>query len=491
MISIVGSISASDAGYAYDPVAPVITFGPSIPVTKIHNSLITIPVTIKDNYKVLTSGVGISATTAATITTPVQVADGETTFSILVTGEGTHDFVVTATDFVGLSTSALTSGYQITSAYSPDYLAPYITFSEQNPSNRTIMSRGELVDSVSGTVYENTGRLKVTVFDPDGSIAPSETNIGLAPGSVGYIDYSSLKQTIFPHTIEFDVWNISATGDVIVSAQDDSRNWTSASDGQWVIGCGANDKLINLTEFLPTHLKGESVFDFLQFFENFLNTLYTKSGDTCNHSILKKIERLSSLHNPEDIDMEYLEFFASMMGYGVGLNAGDLGLFTIGNADPTDADEIAEQNRALRFVVENLPNWYRIKSTRNAIKIMLYSFGIIGDVLYQYSNDYQNNWVSYDDNEQVNIKSVVPADYYPTPHFSLNVNIGLTTPNWITQIDEIINAINSIRPINSVFDHIAASLKITAERTGMNVNLRNTYIQHLTSDTVWTIELEV
>ena len=36
------------------------------------------------------------------------------------------------------------------------------------------------------------------------------------------------------------------------------------------------------------------------------------------------------------------------------------------------------EDKYLRFIISNLPTWYKIKTTRNSIRIMLFSFGIIG-----------------------------------------------------------------------------------------------------------------
>ena len=60
------------------------------------------------------------------------------------------------------------------------------------------------------------------------------------------------------------------------------------------------------------------------------------------------------------------------------------------------SSSISDQQKYLRFVVQNLPNWYKIKTTKNCSKVMLYSFGLIGvwlNIIQSYSN-INDNWNS-------------------------------------------------------------------------------------------------
>src|SRR5689334_14453216 len=97
--------------------------------------------------------------------------------------------------------------------------------------------------------------------------------------------------------------------------------------------CGPPDMLrlvsggreINLVEFLPSHLKDSEVNDFTEFFQDFLNSLYFEKHfptsatglEIFNRrkiSILEKITRLTELHDPSLVDIEYIQFFANYLG---------------------------------------------------------------------------------------------------------------------------------------------------------------------------------
>lgn len=100
-------------------------------------------------------------------------------------------------------------------------------------------------------------------------------------------------------------------------------------------------------------------------------------------SILDKIFRLTDMFDPELIPIELIQFYAENLGYNVGINRESMSY----TSDDPRAVEF-EQRRYLRFMIRNLPTWYKIKTNRSSIKIMLYSFGLIGTFVYYYTKNY-------------------------------------------------------------------------------------------------------
>lgn len=363
-----------------------------------------------------------------------------------------------------------------------DIYPPVITFSNSQPESKMII--------------EGTGSVHVRIKDsnPIGTSINIITSAGffLTSESLGEIDYSSFVE-VAVNDVEFDVINISASGDVIVSASDIYDNSTTAADGKWYFSCVDplddsldNNRLINLTNFLPQHLVESEVFDFMKFFQDYENTMYEVGNDCeghCHISILKKIERLTTLHDADTIDEEYIQFLASFMGYdGLDVNRTDIGSFRVGDVDADDIDNLTpdqictlekQEGEYLRFVVRNLPNWYRIKTTDNAVKIALFSFGIIGELETLFTNDYDENWLAEDKKDGVDISTefgVNRQDYFPSPHFVIVVDTKITLPNWINNIDRVKDAVNSIRPINTVFEGINSRYDMDLITVGLNGN---------------------
>lgn len=288
--------------------------------------------------------------------------------------------------------------------------------------------------------------------------------------------------------------------------------------GPDMLGRFGNCRNINLTEYLPIYLQGGETEEFLILFQDFLNNMfdglcgwqtsstelnisssfyvsnsgtvsatayqdfiYNISGvsaktdatnveqlqffspsnisDTTSAqkiSILEKVARLTELHDPSLIDIQYIQFFASNLGYNVNISRDEVGIS--GTSDNFGTTEFAGEcsatdiNKYLRFVVENLPTWYKIKTTRNAIKVMLYSFGLVADIIQYFSNDYNINWISDFEGNLQNI----PNNWYPTPHFAVYVNFDLSSDISfeIARRQKVVRAIESIRPINTVFKRL-------------------------------------
>jgi len=345
-----------------------------------------------------------------------------------------------------------------------DTRPPVISFSDYLPETRTLRT---IINTTSGT-----GSVKVTVKDPEGAISATPGNFELVNSSIGLIDTSSFTQITSAH-VEFNIIDISASGYINLSALDDAGNSSSEQDGPWAVGCADNDRKINLVDFLPDHLLDTEESEFTGFFEDFLNTMYEK--DDCSIGILEKVERLAELNDPDAMDIEYIQYFANKLGYNVDISKGNLGTFQFGkNADDSEPISDDEINKYLRLVVTNLPNWYQIKTTRNAVKIMLFSFGVIGDIVYQWTNDYRNNWSANLD-PRANVADSFPSDYYPTPHFTIAVNLKETPPAWIDNVTQITNAINSIRPITTVFDQITGFYASAPAAIQTNFNFRTQY----------------
>jgi hypothetical protein len=183
----------------------------------------------------------------------------------------------------------------------------------------------------------------------------------------------------------------------------------------------------------------------------------------CSIGILDKISKLRSLHDIDAIDIAHIQYFANLMGYNVNVNLGEIGLFS----QPTNTSAFVDnenfvgqlseyQQKALRFVIRNLPNWYTIKTTRNAIRMLLLSFGIFGDIVEMYTTDYVSDWIQNIPTIDQIIDDTVTSNYWPTPHMAVYLDMNSTDRSAIygdsSMLDALYNSIDSIRPANAVFE---------------------------------------
>jgi len=101
-------------------------------------------------------------------------------------------------------------------------------------------------------------------------------------------------------------------------------------------------------------------------------------------SILEKTSRLLDLFDSDLIPMDLIQFYAQNLGYEVGLSRDNIGFAGSSNV----SEEAIKQKKYLRFMIRNLPTWYKIKTTRNSVKMMLFSFGLVGDFIYYFTKNY-------------------------------------------------------------------------------------------------------
>jgi hypothetical protein len=263
------------------------------------------------------------------------------------------------------------------------------------------------------------------------------------------------------------ILKVKASGYVEITAKNFIGVESSYRFNNYVITC-TTGRQINLTKYLPEFLREDNegyeseTFKFLGKFEQTLNSLYTNLESGCNLSTLEKVSRLQKLHDIDTIDSQYIPNYSELMGYKSGLNAEEIGSFGYfpTSAEYTDTTE-EYMNKSLRFVVRNLPNWYSIKTTRNSLKIMLLSYGIIGDVVDYYTTDYKNDWYASKQSNDQYVDPTLPSNSYPTPHMSIGIDLSQTMNNEIYgdgKLTNIIGAMEAIRPANVVIEGITGYL---------------------------------
>jgi predicted ATP-grasp superfamily ATP-dependent carboligase len=82
----------------------------------------------------------------------------------------------------------------------------------------------------------------------------------------------------------------------------------------------------------------------------------------------------------------------------------------------------------------------------------------MGNVIEYYTNDYKDTWVANNFTSGSYVADDIEANYYPTPHISIGVDIANTDKSIILStndtIQKALQAVESIRPANVVVDGI-------------------------------------
>lgn len=195
--------------------------------------------------------------------------------------------------------------------------------------------------------------------------------------------------------------------------------------------------------------------------------------DDKRSSILEKIHRLAYLKDVDVIDYKFVEFIASQMGYNIEVEREDI-------EDNEYYRSNEEKEKALREIIRNLPNFYKIKCTKNGLEALLLSFGLVGEVVYLYTigNEKQQGYADFIDakliegsddsdifniseedmeyNKTVNVSlsSSVVSDWFPSPHFRIELDIlkqNLRLDTNKLGIELVNKAVRKTKPINTVF----------------------------------------
>lgn len=211
--------------------------------------------------------------------------------------------------------------------------------------------------------------------------------------------------------------------------------------------------------------------------EIFYNTFNSQNKfrvDDKTSSILEKIHRISFNKDPDVIDFEYIQFVASQMGYNIDVQQED-----IENNEYYTTKE--EKEQALRAIIRNLPEFYRIKCTQSGLESLLLSFGIVGKVIYLYTigNTQQGGYADFVDSRLIegadgdnmpsqavaydlmvrrlanpSLAASVIEDWFPSPHFKVELDLlsqRIELDGDQLGFDLLNKAIKKTKPINTVF----------------------------------------
>jgi hypothetical protein len=323
----------------------------------------------------------------------------------------------------------------------------------------TVTKSGSISADYVLEVYNNTGLGWTASSSGSPSVETSASLINvaivlLAPSGVGMSQTVYINDRIADLTFDLyspDVSDVAITTsscisiicyDVSIYYQDEARPIK-------------NDRLINLTGYMPSAFYDSDVFEFMKIFEDHWNydTYLHYIENSQPVSVLKKIELLATKRDPDLIDKIFLNDLAKNQGYNINFNKDTL-VALVGASDDTDT------NRYLRHTIRELPAWYSNKTTDYSLTSIMFMFGIVSEVYTMWTNDYNTNWETeaptYEEGEDA--PAVIPAGYYPTPHFWISIDTTLTPTGWETNIEKIRDFIDSIRPVNTVFEGFAVKV---------------------------------
>jgi len=216
-------------------------------------------------------------------------------------------------------------------------------------------------------------------------------------------------------------------------------------------------------------------------------------------SIAEKIYRMAYSKDPKVFDYEYLRLVAQHFGYSIETDEQEINQ----NSYYKTKDE---KEKVLRNLIDNMPEYNRMKGTDSGIEMVLLSFGLVGRIVTLFTRGdskvdgyvefIDGRLISGDMDEFIDANNIEGAsddevstemsnqfkghallsgtsiyDWYASPHFRVEFDIlkdYLNIARSSTQFSTIAKTIRRIKPINTVFQGFYA--KLTAEYGTLFIN---------------------
>lgn len=327
-------------------------------------------------------------------------------------------------------------------------------------------------------VNENQNGLTwVSVYNPNVEFRCIDMVMQLATGSLGAIDMTTYDDSTYAEDglIKFRVININKHGSVDVEAWLETGNknfddmlktssYALESLSPWIVK-DAEGRVYDIKRYVPTYLRSTDYYKFVEFFELYLNTLYTDLTKGTNISILEKIAKIGNFNDIDRLEHALVWHYAKDFGAEFDINLDtmlnlNLG-FTRKDANPKQENTglvINSRNEddvidILKYALKNLPMYNQVKGSEKGIVMALKMFSLSCKVI--------NLWVKL--NPTVDDKpDFVEEDrmqdftsHFLTSRFNLELNsltVGFKAFN--DNIDSFIKFVKSVKPLIRILNLI-------------------------------------
>jgi len=375
-----------------------------------------------------------------------------------------------------------------------DELLPLeITFDVPNPPNMTLDA------GIEGEVY-------CTIFNPNKGlwVLGADSIIEqLSADSVGWIDPSTISDKVDNSCYEenglirFKITNINSAGSVIVqawvkigSAQLDdyvkNATYAEAELGPWIV-MDPDGRRYNLKQFVPKYLRQTDYYDFVKFFELFLNTMYTNVTRGTNISGLEKIAEISDFLDIDKIENYLVADYAKHRGMEWNVDLETLVKMNSGFFNPdafTNYSETEVMNM-VKYALKNLPLYNQLKGTEKGITLALKMFSFSAKLIPL--------WVKMENPIEENptfIEEDTLRDFtnmFMTSRFNVKITSKADFETFNENIEGLIRLIRSIKPITKILNLIKYNT-VPDEESVTTVKISSGYKEN--SETVVPYKIE-
>lgn len=281
------------------------------------------------------------------------------------------------------------------------------------------------------------------------------------------IDMTTYDTTDYETTgvIRFKIINIKKAGYINVNAwletgvklfDDMVKTSTYAEEkcGPWII-MDAEGRKYNIQRYVPKYLRNTDYFEFIKFFELYLNTVYTNMTKGTNISILEKIAKIGDFNDIDKIEHGMMWHYAKQFGMEfnidlqtmIDLNLGIHGDGIFNNRTEDDVIDI------LKYALKNLPMYNQLKGSEKGMVFAMKMFSLSCKVI--------NLWCKLGPEVEEHPDFVEEdrmfdfTSHFLTSRFNLEFNsLNVDFPTFNDNLEVFVRFIKSIKPIVRILNLI-------------------------------------
>ncbi len=285
--------------------------------------------------------------------------------------------------------------------------------------------------------------------------------------SIGNIDGSTIDKTKMKTEgiIKFKVINIEQYGAVEVEAWVKTGNklfddmlitstYAEASLSPWIVQ-DADGRKYDIKKYVPNYLKSTDYYQFIEFFELYLNTLYTNLTKGTNISILEKIAKINDFNDIDRIEHALVWHYAKAFGseYDIDLQTMldlNVGFYNEGFLNSRKEDDVID---ILKYALKNLPLYNQVKGSEKGIVMALKMFSFSCRVINLWAKLKPEVEENPDFMEQDRMFDF--SSYFLTSRFNIELNsLTVDFPTFNDNIFAFIKFVKSIKPITRILNLI-------------------------------------
>lgn len=264
--------------------------------------------------------------------------------------------------------------------------------------------------------------------------------------------------------IKFKIINVDKAGDMEVEAWVRTgiekfdgilKTVTYAKAGLKWMCMDPDGRLYNLKPYVPKYMRGTDYANFIEFFELYLNTVYTNMTRGTNISVLEKIAEIADFLDIDKIEDYLVREYARHRGaeYDIDLmtmlnmNLGFFNPETFGSRTESDVLDI------VKYALKNLPMYNQLKGTEKGMVLALRMFSFVCKLIplwvrmspqvEEYPNFYEED------------RLYSFTGYFLTSRFNMEFDAtNCDFKEFNDNLDSLIKFIKSIKPITKILNLI-------------------------------------